>query len=508
MEKRTNPSLWIETSAPTDYPALEGEVSVDVAIVGGGITGITAARLLKDAGKSVALVEAERIVQGVTGYTTAKLTVGHGLIYANLEKSFGHEGARLYADSNGAAITRIAELVEADRIDCDFERAANYVYSESSIEAPQIRAEVEAAKRAGVEADFTTDTDLPFPVAAAIRVPDQAQFHPRKYLLPLAASLPAGGSHVFERSRVKAVSSDGGDLRVETGHGVVRATDVVLATHLPFLDRGFFFARAHPAMSYAVSAEVDEGDAPRGMYISASQPTRSVRSAPLTDDRRTLIVGGEGHRPGLEDDTERRYDALEAFLRERFQARPEHRWSAHDYQPVDGLPYIGKLTRRGEHIYVATGFAKWGLTKGTLAAMLITDLIVGRKNPWAKLYDAKRLTPTASRRAFLRENGQVALHFVAGRIRHREGREAIDELGPGEGRIVRVGVTQTAAYRDEDGTLHTLSPACTHLGCVVEWNRAERTWDCPCHGSRFSATGDVIEGPAVKPLSGSRPLND
>jgi glycine/D-amino acid oxidase-like deaminating enzyme/nitrite reductase/ring-hydroxylating ferredoxin subunit len=496
-----NVSLWVATTASTDYPRLGEDASVDVAVLGGGITGLTAAYLLKHAGKKVALIEAKQIARGVTGYTTAKLTVGHGLIYRKLVDTFGEQGARIYAASNTAAIERIAELIDEMRIECDFERASNFVYSESPRQLDVIRNEIDAAKRAGVEVDFTTETDLPFPIAGAARVDGQAQFHPRKYLLPLAASIPGDGSHVFEWTRARDVDERDGRCIVETESGRVSAEHVVVATHLPFLDRGFFFAKAHPMMSYAVAAEVPEAAAPRGMYISIDQPTRSIRSTPAQSGHRFIVLGGEGHKPGLEGDTRQRYGALERFFSERFEVdRVQHRWSTHDYTPLDGIPYIGRLGRRSGRIYVATGFAKWGLTKGTIAAILIADAITGRPNAWAEFYDAKRLTPLASAKTFAKENAQVARHFIGARLRLRSAPDEAQALQPAEGRIVRVGRRQLAMYRDENGQLHALSARCTHLGCIVEWNTAERTWDCPCHGSRFTATGVVMEGPAVAPL--------
>jgi glycine/D-amino acid oxidase-like deaminating enzyme/nitrite reductase/ring-hydroxylating ferredoxin subunit len=472
-----------------------------VAVVGGGITGVTAARLLKREGKTVALLEARKIGLGVTGFTTAKLTVGHGLIYSTLVPRYGADRARLYAESNQAGIERIAAFVEEDRIACDFERAANVVFGRAASDLPKLHEEVACARRAGVDARFTTETELPFDVAGGIEIPDQAQFHPRRYLLALAEALPGDGSHVFELTRAEQVRERDRRCSVRTTSGVVHARDVVVATHLPLLDRGLFFAKAHPAMSYAIAAPVDDDRAPRNMYISAGPPTRSIRSAPSDEGGRMLIVGGEGHRPGAGGDTERHYQALEEFLDEQFGAAPvEHRWSAHDYVPVDGLPYIGRLTRGSRHVYVATGFAKWGLAKGTCAAMLIGDLILGRPNPWGELYDASRLGTARSATRLLTENTQVAMHFVAARVKPRPGREALERLQAGEGAVVRVGRRRVAAYRDGEGTLHTLSATCTHLVCGVEWNTAERTWDCPCHGSRFGATGDVIEGPATAPL--------
>ncbi len=494
-----NRPLWLE-HADTAFPALEGDLDVDVAVVGAGITGTTTAYLLKAAGKRVALLEASRIAFGATGYTTAKLTVGHSLIYRALVDSFGVETARLYARSNQEAIERVSDLVEQHGIDCDFERTSNYVYAEGASGATDIEREVAAAQAAGVAAELTTETDLPYAVAAAVRVAGQAQFHPWKYVAALARLVEGGGSRVFESTRATDVRS-GSPCTVETSGGRVRAQHVVIATQLPFVDRSFLFAKAHPTKSYAVAATVDEQGAPRGMYISVDQPTRSVRSTPGPDGRRVLVVGGEGHKPGNEPDTDERYARLERFLLERFDVEgPEYRWSTHDYTPVDRLPYIGRLRRGDEHVLGATGFAKWGMTKGTLAASLLSDAILGRSNQYAELYDANRLDLGRSARRFAKENATVGAFFFRDRLRTRDGREAIERLSPGEGTIVRAGAKQYAVHRDDHGTLHTLSARCTHLGCIGGWNPADRAWECPCHGSRFGGDGTLVQGPATDDL--------
>jgi glycine/D-amino acid oxidase-like deaminating enzyme len=489
-------SLWIESTPQTDYPPLQGTVDVDAAVLGAGITGVTAATLLKRAGRTVALVDSKRVVRGVTGHTTAKLTSGHGLIYAELAKSFGREGARGYAESNQAAIQLVTELVEDLGIDCDLERRANLVYTEKASEIGQIEDEVEAASRAGLSVSFVTDTDLPFPIAAAIRLEEQAQFHPRRYLLPLVEAVAGDGSHVFEQTRALDVQP-GDRCRVETDRGTIVARDVIVATHIPFLDRGLFFAKEHPQRSYVIAVPLGSTRAPEGMYINVSPPTRSIRTAPF-EEGRLLLLGGEGHRPGEEPDTERRYRNLEEFIRDAFGIAdaPVHRWSTQDYATVDRLPYIGRITRGSEHILVATGFGKWGMSNGTLAAQILTDAILGRPNPWASLYDAKRVKPVASARRFTRENAKVAAHWVGDRAQA----QTLEELQPGEGGIVKANGRRMAAYRDPGGAVQSVSPACTHLGCYVQWNSAEESWDCPCHGSRFRTDGTVIQGPAVKDL--------
>ena len=503
---RLNRSFWLETAGPR-YSRLIANVDVDVAVVGAGITGVTAAALLKAAGATVALIDLAAIGHGATGYTTAKLTVGHGLIYDDLLSSFGAETASGYARSNQQSIERVAELVREHSIDCDFERASNYVYTESDEKRGAIEKEVDAAREAGIDASLTTDTDLPYAVRAAIRVDGQAQFHPWKFVAALASRVHGGGSYVFELTRATHVRT-GEPCVVETPHGVVRARYVIVATQLPFLDRGLFFAKAHPTKSYVVAARIDDTSAPRGMYIGVDQPTRSVRSTPAADGSRVLIVGGEGHKPGDDPDTNARYERLESFMRERFgREHATYRWSTHDFVPVDKLPYIGRLRRGDERILTATGFAKWGMTKGVLAAEILTDAILGRTNEWAELYDAKRLDVRRSAARFAKENGGVGVRFFRDRLRTRDSRGDVDRLAPGEGTIVRAGARQLAVARADDGTLHTLSARCTHLGCIVGWNPADRAWECPCHGSRFAIDGKVVQGPATADLP-TRPLPD
>jgi glycine/D-amino acid oxidase-like deaminating enzyme/nitrite reductase/ring-hydroxylating ferredoxin subunit len=497
-----NRSLWIETTPETTYPQLGQNVDVDVVVVGAGITGVMTAWLLKQEGRRVALVDMLRVGEGATGYTTAKLTVGHNLIYADLLKKHGEETARAYAASNQWAIERLEELVSSHEIDCDWEHASNYVYTEDKERLSDLREEVEAARRAGVSAELTTETDLPFPVLGAVRIDAQAQFHPQKFLQGLAAQIVGDGSHVFEQTRVRDVrSGDHCVVSTDQSEGALRGCHVVLATHLPFLDRGLFFAKAHPQKSYAVAAQIAQSQAPFGMYISAEQPTRSVRSTPGANGSRFLIIGGEGHKPGRDDDTRRRYKTLETFLNDRFDSgEVVHRWSTHDFVPLDQLPYVGRLRRSDERLLIATGFAKWGLTKGVVAAAIVTDTILGRANPWATVYDAKRLSLKNSAAKFVAENAKVGSWFIGDRVRPRDGPDDINRLEPGEGTVARIGRRHVAAHRSDEGRLHALSARCTHLGCLVGWNQADRTWECPCHGSQFGADGSLLQGPATEPL--------
>jgi glycine/D-amino acid oxidase-like deaminating enzyme/nitrite reductase/ring-hydroxylating ferredoxin subunit len=490
-------SYWVESTPARSFPRLERSTSVDVVVLGAGITGVTVATLLKEAGKTIALVDAKEILRGVTGYTTAKLTAGHSLIYKTITGSFGEDGARLYAEANQAAIEHVARVAAERGIECDFERASNYVYTESQSEVQSLREEVDAARRLGLDAAFTEETPLPFPVAGAVRLDGQAQFHPRKYLLPLAEALPGDGSDVFQETRALAVKDDD-PCRVETDRGAITADAVVVATHLSILDRGLYFAKTASKRAYVLAAPVAESEAPAGMFISTEAPAHSIRSVPFNEGR-LLLIGGEGHKTGQEPDTRKRYARLEEWARARFAIDAvAYRWSTQDNYSVDRVPFVGKLHRRARHVYVATGFNGWGMTNGTAAAMVLADAILGRPNPWAGVFDATRRKPTAAAARFTKENANVAKRLVADRLPGRA--KDVAAIPPGEGAIARWPGGKAAVYRDEQGAVHALWPTCTHLGCIVAWNTAEKTWDCPCHGSRFDTDGNVIQGPAIRKL--------
>jgi glycine/D-amino acid oxidase-like deaminating enzyme/nitrite reductase/ring-hydroxylating ferredoxin subunit len=493
-------SLWIETGPeqPT-LPSLDRDVHADVAVVGGGIVGITTALLLTEAGASVVLIEGNRVARGVSGHTTSKVSSQHGLIYDRLRSDFGVEGARVYGQANEAALAWIAERVERDGIDCDFRRRSSFAYVRSSSERSRVENEAEAAQEAGLPAVLVEDTPLPFEVEAAVRFDLQAEFHIRKYLLALVEQLAASDlCRIYEGSRAVDVTT-GAPCVVKTPRGRVRAEQVVIATHYPFLDRSFAFARVHPQRSYALVCRID-GPPPDGMHISGDSPTRSVRAVPV-DGEELLLVGGEGHKTGTGGDTEERYRALERFAREHWNVTSlDYRWSSQDNRTIDGLPYVGQLNPWSKRIVMATGFAKWGITGGTAAARMLSDRLLGRDNEWAQLFDPNRLGPVlTSARSFAKENAAAGVRFVGDRIR-KPGCRSIEELEPGEGDIVKHNGKKVAGYRSEDGELVAVASRCTHLGCQVNWNRAERSWDCPCHGSRFAPTGEVLHGPAVDRL--------
>jgi glycine/D-amino acid oxidase-like deaminating enzyme/nitrite reductase/ring-hydroxylating ferredoxin subunit len=498
VETARRDSVWIDTGPDQpELPPLEDRVRADVAILGGGMVGITAALLLKEAGKHVVLLEADRLARGVTGFTTAKVSSQHGMIYSQLRSKFGPAGARAYGEANEDALEWIAERVESDGIDCDFRRQPSYAYVTQGSDRSQVEQEAEAAQEAGLPASLVEATPLPYPVEAAVRFDDQAEFHVRKYLLALAAGLPRDGCEVYEHSRAVEVDADE-QVTVKTPGGRVVADDVIVATHYPFLDRGLAFARVHPQRSYAIVCRI-AGEPPPGMYISGDSPTRSIRAVPV-DGEELLLVGGEGHKTGQGGDTEERYRTLERFAREHWDVESvEYRWSAQDGTTIDTVPYVGPMTPFERRVLMATGFAKWGMTNGTAAAIMLADRLLGRENPWASLFDPNRFNPRAGAAKFIEENAQVGLRFFGDRLT-KPGSRPIEDLEPGEGDIVRLAGEKVAGHRRDDGSLVAVSSRCTHLGCQVNWNRAERSWDCPCHGSRFNPEGEVLEGPAVHRL--------
>jgi glycine/D-amino acid oxidase-like deaminating enzyme/nitrite reductase/ring-hydroxylating ferredoxin subunit len=492
-----NESYWIASTPRTGYRPIEHELDVDVAVLGGGIAGLSAAAALKAAGRTVAVVEAGRILEGVTGNTTAKVTASHGRLYAYLTKQFGAEKATLYAQSQQAAIEHVAGRVAAEGIDCDFVRTESWIYTHDDAEAADLRAEAEAARACGLPVTYEDTVPLPYGTAGGIRYADQARFHPRRYLLHVARGVDGDGSVVLEHTR--ALDVDEGDpCVIATTGGVVRARDVVVATHIPFLDRGLYFARQFPMRDYVVAARIAKSAAPQGMFLSTEQPTHSVRITE-DEDATLLVVGGEGHTTGREEDTGERYGRLESWVRERFDVEDfSYRWSTQDYTSVDRVPFVGRLHPAAKRLWVATAFGAWGMTNGTMSGLLLADLVQGVENPWAAVYDPGRVVPKQAV-PFVKENAAVAKELLTGWAAPGDVASA-DDLGPGEAAVVREGLGKTAAYRDEHGTLHRVSARCTHLGCVVGWNAAERSWDCPCHGSRFGIDGAVLNGPAVQPL--------
>jgi glycine/D-amino acid oxidase-like deaminating enzyme/nitrite reductase/ring-hydroxylating ferredoxin subunit len=468
-----------------------------VAILGAGIAGITLAALLQEAGVSVALLEARRIVEGATGYTTAKVTSLHKIIYRDLVRLHGQEKARIYGEANQAALERVASFIDERRIDCDFARAEAFTYTENEQDVEILREEAEAARSLGLPADLVTEIGLPFEVKAAVRFTNQARFHPRKYLLALAQSIHGPGCSIYEQTPALAID-EGSPVEVRTERGRVRAKHVVVATHQPFGLKGFYFARMQLKRSYALALQL-EGQVPQGLYISTDVNFRSMRPQP-TNDGEMFILGGEPHRPGQGGDTAAAVRRLEDWAHERFRVRSvAYRWATQDNVTTDRLPYVGRLAPGSKRLLVATGFGGWGMSNGTAAAMLLADMVLGRKNAWEDLYDPTRGFVGSSVTGLVRD-AVVGVRDLLGGYGPEVCVQEAASVPKGQGRIVDQGIDKIAVYRDESDALHAVSAVCTHLQCIVRWNGAERSWDCPCHGSRFDTTGRVLHGPALSDL--------
>ncbi|WP_407669713.1 FAD-dependent oxidoreductase [Paenibacillus kobensis] len=496
-------SYWLE-SANADtlsFEPLDADIEVDVAVVGGGITGVTLAYLLAEEGKRVALLEAGRLLGGTTGHTTAKITAQHDLIYDELIHHIGEEKSRLYYEANMEALNFIRNQVEKHPIDCDLQNEDAFIYTTSESNIQKIDKEWAAYERLGIPGRRIGHIPLPVDSKAAVVMSGQARFHPVAYLKHLLRAFVDKGGLVFENTT--ALSSEQGDplskVTTSTGH-TVECRHTVSCSHFPFYSmRGFYFARMYAERSYVLGLRMKEGyEYPGGMYISADNQPRSIRQVTYNGEK-LLLVGGEKHKTGQGICTIKHYEALEQFARTTFgDWEIGYRWSAQDLTTLDKIPYIGRASDNEPHALVATGFRKWGMSTGTAAALLLKEMVLGIDNRYEELFTPSRFYADPALKRFLASNADVAKHLLEGKLewvsRHPE------EVEAGEGAVVQVNGKRAGAYREQDGTLHVVDTTCTHMGCEVEWNDGDRTWDCPCHGSRFSFKGDVVEGPAKKPL--------
>jgi glycine/D-amino acid oxidase-like deaminating enzyme/nitrite reductase/ring-hydroxylating ferredoxin subunit len=509
IEQEQHSSLWLRGRHAQTYPPLQGALAADVAIVGAGITGLSAALLLKRAGLRVAVLEAATVAGDVSGHTTAHLTAAIDTRYSTLRRAFGQRGAWLAAQSSVAAIDQIAAFVDELQIACDFARVPGYLYSESADDLRELERELVAAREAGLRVNWVQRAPLPFTSEGAVQFEQQAQFNPAPYLAALARAVAGEGSQVFEGSRVQHVeSATQRQVLVRSASGEVHAPALILATHAPIHDPGFLQdllliqSKVSPYRSYVLAARLRDREPPRGLFWDTDDPYHYIRAA--HDEHGPLvIVGGEDHRTGEQSDTEACFERLEAYTRERFPvAQIAYRWSSQWYEPADGLPYIGK-TPLPSPIWIATGYSGNGMTFGTLAGMLLAEQVQGRSSAWSELYAANRVKPLASAANLIAEGAKVVGHLLGDRVGGTRP-ATLGELGPGEGAVLVIDGQNVAAYRDQRGQLHTMSAVCTHAKCIVAWNSAEQSWDCPCHGGRYDALGQVLNGP---PVCGLEPLH-
>ena len=490
---------WRKAFAAKPFQPLKEDITADVAVVGGGITGITAAYLLAREGVDVVLLEADRLLNGTTGHTTAKLTAQHGLFYDELIQHMGKRAARLYYEANRDAIAFVQDTASDLGIDCEFTEQDAVVYATTERTAALVEKEAKAYETLGIEGKRLGEIPFDLPVKNAIVMKDQAQFHPIKFLGRLVEELTAKGVRIFEGTTAVDVEK-GHQPTVITREGFrVTCRKVLACSHFPFYEwQGLYFTRMYAERAYILAVKAAKAY-PGGMYINAESPSRSLRSLKIGGEE-VVLVAGENHKTGQGRDTWEHYKALADFAERVVGAENIlYRWSAQDLYTLDKIPYIGPITSGYPDVLVATGYKKWGMTSGILAAHLMRDNVLNRKNPYQSLFSPSRFSIDPSLKKFLLVNGDVAKHLIQGKLEVPTATP--NHLAKGEGGIVSYKGKRAGAYRDDDGRLHIVDATCTHLGCELQWNRGDRTWDCPCHGSRFSTDGDIIEGPAEQPLT-------
>jgi glycine/D-amino acid oxidase-like deaminating enzyme/nitrite reductase/ring-hydroxylating ferredoxin subunit len=488
-------SIWQGTVAPLQpFPTLQGAVQADIAIVGGGITGLTLASILAGEGRHVVLLEARSLGSGSSGNSTGNLyeTLSEGL--QPVEAKWGADVARRVVESRREALAFIERHASRLGAECAFRRCPVLRYADDARSMDRLEQEYESERRAGCPVRLASDAPLPVGKGKALLLEAQAQFHPLAYVLALARHAAAGGCRIFEHSPVQAIDEDRKIL--ETPQGSVRARELVLASHTP---KGVFAVHAQmtPHREYGIAWRLEGGAYPPGIFWGRGVYPHSLRGLEYGGASYLMLLG-ENAKVGLHDSVEC-LERLQEFAREHFGASAsQFRWSAQSYRSPDELPFIGRSP--GSDLCIATGFTTDGLTYGTLAAMVIADTLLGRANRWSELYRARRFSPVKGARATLEESLSVASAFVKDRLSVRDAAE-LAELTPGTGMVVEGEDGPAAVHRAADGKFFAVSAKCPHMGCLVHWNEAESSWDCPCHGSRFDARGAVLEGPALRPLA-------
>ena len=484
-----SPWQTVENSFGTEADGSKTEKIYDVIIVGAGITGLTTALLLQQAGKRCLVVEAGKIGFGTTGGTSAHLNTFFDATYPEVESDFGKEAAKELADAGKEARSIIAALAGEHGIECELEYKDGYLFSENGKQTQQLEEILQASLRAGISVGESETNDVPIPFEKAIRFSRQGQFHPMKYIMGLAGAFTGMGGKILEDSFVSGHEKMDGNIDVHIGRVKLQGRDLVYATHIPPGITSFSF-RCAPYRSYVLGIELQDDRYPSGLSYDMQEPYHYFRTHEV-EGKKCLIVGGADHKTG-HGDPEQAFSDLETYTRKYYSIKSiPYKWSSQYYVPVDGLPYIGLLN---EHVYIATGFNGNGMMFGTIAAKIISDMVLGIDNRFEKLFSPSRLKPVAGFTEFVKENTDVAWRFVADRFGIRE-LEKLSQLGRGEGRIAEFDGKKLALYKDVNGKVTALNPICSHAGCTVKFNAAEKSWDCPCHGGRFDVSGKVVCGP-------------
>lgn len=505
-------SYWIESveNEKKEFTKLNSNIEADVCIVGGGLTGLTTAYYLSKANLKVVLLEKERICEHTSGHTTAKITSQHDLFYDYLIQSQGMKKAKQYLDSNEKAIKDIEKIIKDENIQCDFEKQNAYVYATKVDEIEQIKNEVNAVNSLGLNAKFVTDLRLPFKTLGAIEFENQAQFNPCKYAEGLINAINTN-TRIFEKTKVVDIKkfkednleNESSDKEMKytvitENEKTVTAKYVVLATHYPIINvPGYYFLKMYQEMSYLIGVETKE-PLPKGMYINIENPTVSIRTA-KDKEKALLLIGGNGHKTGERKDIQKSYKYLEDIAKRYYpDCIIKYHWCTEDCISLDKIPYIGEFSNLMPNVYVGTGYKKWGMTSSNVAANIIVDKILGKENPYEEVFSSTRLKPIKNHKELGNMMKEVATSWTIEKIKIPD--EKLMSIEKSTGGLVEFDDKKVGAYCDEEGRLYIIKPVCTHLGCELTWNDLEKTWDCPCHGSRFTYKGKSIEAPSIKDL--------
>ena len=492
-------SFWTQNFKSKSYESLDKNLNVDVCIIGGGITGISCGYYLAKNNLNVCILEKDKIMEKTSGHTTAKITSQHGLIYKYLYDSYGEDTARKYLESNQEAITNIKNIIDSEDIDCDFEFQNNYVYTTGANEVKKIKDEVKTLEKLDYDARFLDKISLPIPnVKAAIEFHHQAQFNPIKYTEGLCEYITNHNGLIFEHSKVMKLKQVGKEYNIYANDKVVNAKYVIIATRYPIINfPGFHFLKMYSEASNLIAVETSSSLF-KGMYINNDVPAFSFKTA-IYNGKRILLVGGFNHKTGAKIDLSNSYTLLEQKAKELYpDSKVLYKWNTHDSVSLDKIPYIGEFSTFYPNVYVATGFKKWGMTTSNVAANIITDKILGKENKYEDIYNPKRLRPIKNRKEF----GNILKESSHSLLFNKLDLPAAEpkDINPGECKIVNDNGTKVGIYKDENSKEYKIIPKCMHLGCELSWNNLDKTWDCPCHGSRYTYEGKLIYGPSKKDL--------
>lgn len=491
-------SLWIETTKDEiNLKSLEKDEETEVCIIGAGLFGLTTAYYLTQCGKKVIVLEKNNIGEKVSGNTTGKITSQHDLFYMHLIDDYGEEYAKKYLEANEQAIENIKQIIEKEQIECEFSQRKSYVYTTNQDEVIEIEKEVEAVNKLGKKTKFVTKIDLPQEIKGAIEFDGQAQFHPRKYMLGLAKVI-LKQNKIYINTTVTNVKKEGENYTICTDKGNIKAKYIVLATHFPIINMpGFYFLKMYQGTSYLIAIET-KSKLPQEMYINVKEPVYSFRTANY-NGKEVLLIGGVGHKTGEPIPEESYYEKLEKKAKEMYpDSKVLFKWNTRDCISLDKIPYIGEFSNLMKNMYVGTGFKKWGMTLSNVAANIVTDKIIGNENEFEKIFTATRMKPIKNRWEVEKMLKETVNSIAIKKLKIDTWN--VDNIENNNGAIIEIDGNNVGIYKDTNGKVYAVKPNCSHLGCLLSWNNTDKTWDCPCHGSRYDYMGRNIYEPGIKNL--------